>query len=118
MASTSQLQPEKGKDRDPVLSTSRRISDPPAVFGSVSILLTLVKVCFPRYATDLWLTPAKNTLANEQGYVSLALFCVQACNNLERGLLEGRQLDELSGTLLEAIEQLPAPPTRYGLRLD
>ena len=58
MASTSQPQPEKGKDRDPVLSVLNAtidalniaekiatIAPAQAVFGSVSILLTVVKVC-------------------------------------------------------------------------
>ena len=61
----------------------------------------------PRYATSLWLTSIKDTIANEQDYVDLALFCAHVCNALERGL-EGRQLDELSRSVLGAIEQLTA----------
>ena len=61
----------------------------------------------PPYATDIWFTSAKDTIANEQGYVNLALFCAQVCSALERGL-EGRQLDELSRSVLVAIEQLKA----------
>ena len=61
----------------------------------------------PRYATSLWLTSIKDNIANQQDYVDLALFCAHVCNALERGL-EGRQLDELSRSVLGAIDQLTA----------
>ena len=61
----------------------------------------------PPYPTKLWFTSAKDTIANEQDYVDLALFCAHICKTLERGL-EGRQLDELRKSVLVAIEQLKA----------
>ena len=61
----------------------------------------------PRYATNLWLTFIKDTIANDQDYVDLALFCADVCKALERGL-EGRQLDQLSRSVLGAIGQLTA----------
>ena len=50
---------------------------------------------------------AKDTIANEQGYADLALFCARVCNALEQGL-KGKQLDELNRSVLGAIEQLTA----------
>ena len=44
-------------------------------------------------------------MANEQDFVELGMSCVDVCKALDRGL-EGRRSEELSGSLLEAIEQL------------
>ena len=44
-------------------------------------------------------------MINEEDYVDLALACADVCKVLDRGM-DGRQVDELSQPVLEAIEQL------------
>ena len=44
-------------------------------------------------------------MVNEEDYVDLGLSCADVCKALDRGL-EGKQLDELSPSVLEAINQL------------
>jgi hypothetical protein len=41
----------------------------------------------------------------ERGYIGLGVYCADACKALDRGL-NGRELDELSQPVLEAIDQL------------
>ena len=58
-----------------------------------------------RSPTNLGLTPAQDSVANQQDYVDLGLFCAEVCKALERGL-NGRRLDEISDSVLQAIKQL------------
>jgi len=44
-------------------------------------------------------------MANKLDYVELGLACADVCGALNRGM-KGRQLDELSQSVSEAIEQL------------
>ena len=44
-------------------------------------------------------------MANEKDYVDIGSTCANVCKVLDRGL-NGRQLDELSQAVLEAIQQL------------
>jgi hypothetical protein len=44
-------------------------------------------------------------MINQQDCVELCLSCADVCKALDRGL-QGRQSDELSQTVLQAIEQL------------
>ena len=44
-------------------------------------------------------------MANDQDYVDLGLSCADVCKALDRGL-NGRRLDDLSQSVLGAIEQL------------
>jgi len=44
-------------------------------------------------------------MANELDYVELGLFCAKICGALERGM-NGRQLEELSQSVVDAINQL------------
>jgi hypothetical protein len=44
-------------------------------------------------------------MANEQDYVDLGLFCTEVCDTLYQEL-KGRQLDELSQSVLRAIGKL------------
>ena len=44
-------------------------------------------------------------MANEMDYVELGLACNNVCAALDRGL-KGKRLDELSGSVREAITQL------------
>ena len=47
----------------------------------------------------------QDSMADEGDYVDLGRSCADVCKALERGL-EGRQPDELSPSMLEAVEQL------------
>ena len=51
------------------------------------------------------LTFAQDSLINEEDYVELGLSCAEVCKVLDRGL-NGRQFDELSQPVLEAIQEL------------
>ena len=44
-------------------------------------------------------------MANKSDYVDLGLACADVCKALERGL-DGKELDDLSPPVREAIEQL------------
>ena len=44
-------------------------------------------------------------MLNEEDYVEIALACADVCSSLDRGI-NGKQLDELSEPVLEAIEKL------------
>ena len=47
----------------------------------------------------------QDSMVNQRNYVDLGMSCVEVCKALERGL-KGRKLDELSRSLVGAIEQL------------
>ena len=47
----------------------------------------------------------QDSVANKEDYVSLGVCCGEVCQALGRGL-EGRRLDELSKSVLGAIEHL------------
>ena len=77
-----------------------------AVFGSVSVLLTMIMVRFllspmPRSM----FTCDQNSMANKSDYVELGLACAEVCKALDRGM-NGRRMDDLSQSVFEAIEQL------------
>ena len=78
-----------------------------AVFGSVSILLSMIRVRFPPPSDDLFRTLTRNqdSMANRSDYVELGLACAEVCKALDRGM-NGRRMDELSQSVFEAIEQL------------
>ena len=44
-------------------------------------------------------------MTNQEDYVDLGLSCAEVCRALSRGM-DGRRADELSRSVLEAIEQL------------
>ena len=76
------------------------------VFDSVSFLLTMIRVrglllCY----NGLLIEFIQDSVANEQDYVELGLNCADVCKALKQGL-NGRRLDELSQSVLEAIEHL------------
>ena len=50
-------------------------------------------------------TRTQDSMTNELDYVELGLSCADVCQALDRGM-NGRQLDELSQSVLKAIEQL------------
>jgi len=77
-----------------------------AVFGSVSILLTMIRVCvFSSPMTHLKLTSNQDSMANEGDYIELGLACADVCKALDRGI-DGRRSDNFSRSVREAIEQL------------
>lgn len=77
-----------------------------AVFGSVSALLTMMRVCFlPSYGQMFGLTCSQDSMVNKLDYIELGLACADVCHALDRGV-SGRRLDELSPSVCEAIEQL------------
>lgn len=44
-------------------------------------------------------------MLNEEDYVDIALACADVCTALKRGV-DGKRLDELSQSVIEAIEKL------------
>jgi hypothetical protein len=76
-----------------------------AVFGSVSILLTMIKVRFPPPATTFRLTFNQKSMTNEQDYVDLGLNCADICRALDRGT-NGKKPGDLGQSVCEAINQL------------
>ena len=75
-------------------------------FGSVSDLLSVAGVRSPLFCDGKPLVHVcQDPAAYKQDYVALGLFCADACKALDRGL-NGRRLDELSQSVLGAIEQL------------
>lgn len=77
-----------------------------AVFGSVTILMTMIRV---RLSSSSMIycrfTRNQDSMANKADYVDLGLACADVCKALDRGM-NGRRLDELNRPVLEAIEQL------------
>ena len=53
------------------------------------------------------LTIIQDPIFNKEDYADLAKLCAGVCRALDRGS-KGRRLDELSPSVLEAIEQLTA----------
>ena len=81
---------------------------PPAqvAFDSVSVLLVMIRVrSLTFYRRRLSSHIFQDSMANEQDYVDLGSTCANVCGVLDRGL-NGRQLDELSQSVLEAIQGL------------
>ena len=77
-----------------------------AVFGSVGVLLAMIRVRSTHSAELCFLfTFIQDTMANKQDYIDLGLICANICTVLDRGL-EGVGWDELSKSVLGAIELL------------
>ena len=94
-----------------VLNLAKEVSSvTPAkvVFGSVSILLTMIRVRVPLppviYSR---FTRNQDSMIDKIDYVELGLACADVCRALERGM-NGKRADELSKPVFEAIEQLTA----------
>ena len=78
-----------------------------AVFGSVSIILAMIRVSFPGFR---WLNTdsaecAQDTMVNEADYVELGLACGDVCTVLKRGL-DGKSESDLNNSVRTAIKQL------------
>jgi hypothetical protein len=77
-----------------------------AVFGSVAILLTMIRVGFRLFYDGMsQLTHSQDSMANEAEYVELGLSCANICRALERGM-NGKKLSDLSKSVCDAINQL------------
>ena len=77
-----------------------------AVFGSVSALLTMIRVRSlhsPMRCSGL--TSSQDSMANELDYVELGLSCADICIALDRGM-NGRPLEDFSQSVRDAINQL------------
>ena len=77
-----------------------------AVFGSVSVLLTMTRVRSSSLRSGCSVfTCDQDSMLNKLDYVELALACADVCKALDRGL-NGRRADDLNQSVREAIEQL------------
>jgi hypothetical protein len=108
----------KGRDRAiPALDALIQILEvakvacvfPPAqvAIGSTSALLMIIRVRSLLATSSLRFTFVQDSMANKKDYVELGKSCGRVCQALDRGL-DGRQLDELSRSVLEAIGELTA----------
>ena len=114
---TDKSQRPKGR-RDGVLSTLNlaidglnlakevvSVAPAKAAFGTVAILLMMIRVSLPPAMRRRRLTRRQDTMVNEQDYVELGLFCADICKALKRGMGE-KKLDDLSKSVRDAIKQL------------
>ena len=77
-----------------------------AVFGSVVIILTMIRVGFYFSVTRRSrFTHNKDSMANDADYVELGLYCADICRALERGM-DGKKLNELSKSVCDGINHL------------
>jgi len=111
--------PQRQKRRDVTLSSlnaaiealkimkeATTITPAPAVFGIVSVLLTMIRVRFSSSpAIRSRLTSNQDSMINKTEYVELGLACADVCRALDRGM-DGRRLDEFSRSVGEAVGQL------------
>jgi len=75
-------------------------------FGSVSALLTMIRVRFFQFCdNEPRVHMYQDSMINERDYVELGLSCADICTALDRGL-NGRRMNELNQSVFEAIQQL------------
>ena len=111
---------KQSKHRDDVLSSlnvvieglcvAERLSSitpAKAVFSTVSAILTMIRVSFLPLRGDPLRVNEMHTgpMINENDYVDLGFVCNTVCTVLDRGLRR-KQLRELSGSVLDAIDRL------------
>ena len=79
-----------------------------AAFGSVSALLTMIRVrCLLICNRMFRLHNRQDSMVNELDYIELGLHCADICIALDRGI-NGKKLSELSQSVCDAINQLTA----------
>jgi len=89
-----------------VMKEATSITPAPAVFGTVGVLLTMIRVrSSSSPTTHPKLTSSQDSMANKTDYVELGLACADVCRALDRGM-DGRRLDEFSRSVGEAVGQL------------
>ena len=76
-----------------------------AVFGSVSVLLTMIRVRFLPVIRCSEFIRRQDSMANELEYVELGLSCADICKSLDRGM-NGKRLEDFSQSVCDAINQL------------
>jgi len=77
-----------------------------AVFGSVTTLLTTIRVRSCSSATIYSkFTPSQDSMINKPDYVEIGLSCADACRTLDQGT-DGKKQDELSPSVYDAMNQL------------
>jgi len=77
-----------------------------AVFGSVSVILTVIKVSLlVSLFIDCRLKCTQDEMINQMDYVELGMTCADVCTALDRGL-NGKTLKDLNNSVCEAIKQL------------
>ena len=92
-----------------VMNIAKEASSPTpakAVFGSVSIILTMIRVGLLPVHLDQPQAdvPTQDSMMNITDYVDLGLACAEVCKALDRGM-DGKKLDDLSQSVREAINQ-------------
>jgi hypothetical protein len=111
--------PQRPKGRDGVLSALNvaieglnlakeisSITPAKAVFGSVCILLVMIRVGdLSVNVGRLLANCVQDSMANGMDYVEVGLACAGVCTALDRGM-SGRQADQISRSVFEAIEEL------------
>ena len=93
-----------------VMNLAKEVSSPTpakAVFGSVSVILTIIRVgLLPVHLDQLQAhVLAQDSMMNITDYVDLGLACAEVCKALDRGT-DGKKLEDLSQSVREAIDQL------------
>jgi len=76
-----------------------------AVFGSVSVLLTMIRVRFLPAIRCSEFIRSQDSMENELEYVELGLSCADICKSPDRGM-HGRRLEDFSRSVSDAINQL------------
>ena len=77
-----------------------------AVFGSVGVLLIMIRVSSSSPRTECSeFTYSQDLMVNKLDYVELGLACADVCRALDRGM-NGRRVGELGQSVHEAIGQL------------
>jgi len=77
-----------------------------AVFATVSVLLTMIKVSSSSSTMRCSeLTRSQESMINALDYVELGLFCADICRALDRGM-NGKKLADLNQSVCDAISQL------------
>ena len=77
-----------------------------AAFGSVGVLLTMIRVRSSSPGTEFSVfTWRQDSMVNKRDYVELGLACADVCRALDRGM-NGRRMGDLSQSVRDAIEQL------------
>ena len=111
--------PQKSNDRDHLtsaLSTAIEgfnlakevinITPAKAAFGSVTIILTMIRVrSSPLQSPLTALKYAQDSRLNEEEYIKLRIACAEVCITLSRGM-NGKYLEDLNQSVSEAIVQL------------
>lgn len=78
-----------------------------AVFGSVGVILTTIRVSFFLFYETMSSRPAfeQGSMVNQQDYIEVGLSCAEICGVLDRGT-KRKRTEDLSQSVHGAINQL------------